>query len=99
MKMKHNEEDKTYSFNDNGKTEIDIGQTIKSNIDFWKEKYFELEKNSIPISLIEKRKEEIETMYDGLSKNPKEHLHSKTEYKIVIGVLQELLDERNNTDE
>lgn len=52
----------------------------------------------IPISLIEKRKEEIETMYDGLSKNPKEHLHSKTEYKIVIGVLQELLDERNNTE-
>lgn len=54
--------------------------------------------NSVPISLIEKKIEELETMYDGLSKNPKEHLHSKTEYKIVIGVLQELLDERNNTE-
>lgn len=61
------------------------------------ELYFKLE-NSVPISLIEKKIEELETMYDGLSKNPKEHLHSKTEYKIVIGVLQELLDERNNTE-
>lgn len=47
---------------------------------------------------IKEKIEELETMYDGLSKNPKEHLHSKTEYKIVIGVLQELLDERNNIE-
>ena len=45
----------------------------------------------IPKSKIEAKIEELEIMYDGLPKNPKEHLHSKTEYKIVIGVLQELL--------
>lgn len=59
----------------------------------------ELKEKSIPKSKLKAKIEELETMYDGLSKNPKEHLHSKTEYKIVIGVLQELLDERNNTDE
>lgn len=36
--------------------------------------------------------EEVEAMYDKLPKNPKEHLHSKTEYKIVIGELQSLLE-------
>ena len=36
--------------------------------------------------------EELEDMYNELPKNPKEHLHSKTEYKIVIGVLQSLLE-------
>ena len=37
--------------------------------------------------------EEYKTMYNNLSKNPREHMHSKIEYQIVIGVLQELLEE------
>ena len=41
---------------------------------------------------IKARIEKLEDMYNGLPKNPKEHLHSKTEYKIVIGELQSLLE-------
>ncbi len=41
---------------------------------------------------IKARIEELEDMYNELPKNPKEHLHSKTEYKIVIGELQSLLE-------
>lgn len=48
-------------------------------------------KEFIPKSKVKEMIKELEIMYDGLPKNPKEHLHSKTEYKIVIGVLQSLL--------
>ena len=49
--------------------------------------------DSTPKDKIKAKIEELEKMYDELPKNPKEHLHSKTEYKIVIGVLQSLLNE------
>lgn len=37
--------------------------------------------------------EEYQKMYDDLPKNPREHMHSKVEYKIAVGVLQDLLEE------
>lgn len=49
--------------------------------------------NHISKDKIKARIEKYETMYNSLPKFPREHLHSKTEYKIVIGVLQELLEE------
>ena len=55
----------------------------------------EKEKNKELENKIKGKIEELQAMYDKLPKNPKEHLHSKTEYKIVIGELQELLEERN----
>lgn len=55
----------------------------------------EKEKNEKLEDKIKARIEELQTMYNNLPKNPKEHLHSKTEYKIVIGELEELLEERN----
>ena len=48
--------------------------------------------NYINKDTIKEKIEEIENMYNKLSKNPKEHLHSRTEYKIVIGELQSLLE-------
>lgn len=97
MEIKYDKDSKTYSFNDNKETQLEQTETYMELLVRCKNLEKEVA-NSIPISLIEKKIEELETMYDGLSKNPKEHLHSKTEYKIVIGVLQELLDERSNTD-
>ena len=47
----------------------------------------------IPKIKVKEKIEEYKTMYNNLPKNPKEHLCSRTEYKIVIGVLQKLLDE------
>ena len=41
---------------------------------------------------IKARIEKLEDMYNELPENPKEHLHSKTEYRIVIGELQSLLE-------
>lgn len=63
------------------------------------ELYFKLE-NSIPISFIEKKIEELEK-----EKNIPHEMDFKAFYRIKdlknieIGTLQELLDERNNTDE
>lgn len=77
-----------------------IGQTIKSNIDFWKEKYFELEKNNIPISFIEKKKEEIKNkdleIYDTDSEDI---IIAKYEDRAILDFCNELLDERSNTDD
>lgn len=42
---------------------------------------------------VERGKYEI--MYENLPINPKEHPHSKIEYQIVIGILQDLLEEDN----
>lgn len=74
--------------------EINVGQTIKSNIDFWKEKYFELEKNSIPISVIENEIEELSAMKltDTIA---------KAEVNFAIVTLEDIIYEerrRNNTD-
>lgn len=48
--------------------------------------------------IIKTRIKEIQNMYDKLSKNPKEHLHSKTEYLIVICELQSILNEIKGDD-
>lgn len=48
--------------------------------------------------IIKTRIKEIQNMYDKLPKNPKEHLHSKTEYLIVIGELQSILDKIKGDD-
>ena len=48
--------------------------------------------------IIKTRIKEIQNMYDELPKNPKEHLHSKTEYLIVIGELQSILDKIKRDD-
>lgn len=48
--------------------------------------------NYINKDRIKEKIEKIENMYNELPKNPKEHLHSRTEYKIVIGELQSLLE-------
>lgn len=62
------------------------------------ELYFKLE-NSIPISLIEKKIEdykERKRYYEDENLVYDDEYYS---YEIIIQVLQELLDERNNTDE
>ena len=97
MKIKYNKEDKTYFFDDNKATELDIVETIKSNINLWKEKYFELEKNSIPISVIEKKIEELEE--DDKYYIKANMLADSRATSRIIECLQEILDERNNTDE
>lgn len=48
--------------------------------------------------IIKTRIKEIQNMYDKLSKNPKEHLHSKTEYLIVICELQSILNKIKGDD-
>lgn len=48
--------------------------------------------------IIKTRIKEIQNMYDKLPKNPKEHLHSKTEYLIVICELQSILNEIKGDD-
>ena len=48
--------------------------------------------------IIKTRIKEIQNMYDELPKNSKEHLHSKTEYLIVIGELQSILDKIKGDD-
>lgn len=49
-------------------------------------------------AVIKTRIKEIQNMYDKLPKNPKEHLHSKTEYLIVIGELQSILNKIKGDD-
>ena len=69
----------------------ELKEEIKEiNEEYNAEQKHEME-NTIPKSKVKEVIKELEIMYDGLPKNPKEHLHSKTEYKIVIGVLQSLL--------
>lgn len=80
----------------------DLKEMLKHRIEYTNKLEKDLFQNAsnyvIPKSKVEEVIKELEIMYDGLPKNPKEHLHSKTEYKIVIGVLQELLDERNKNN-
>ena len=48
-------------------------------------------KSYIAKDIIKAKIEELENMYNRLPINPKEHLHTKTECKIIIGELQSLL--------
>lgn len=76
-----------FTYSDNERVEA-----IQGLLDLYQK---EKEKNEKLEDKIKARIEELQTMYNNLPKNPKEHLHSKTEYKIVIGELEELSEERN----
>lgn len=54
--------------------------------------------NYINKDKIKAKIKELENMYNKLPINPKEHLHTKTECKIVIGELQSLLQEEENNE-
>ena len=58
------------------------------------DEYLNRYREVIDVDDIKAKIEELEDMYNKLPKNPKEHLHSKTEYKIVIGELQSLIEEK-----
>ena len=64
----------------------------KETVDFINSHYIHKDK-------IKAKIEEIQNMYDELPKNPKEHLHSRTEYLIVIGELQSLLEKEDSIND
>ena len=60
----------------------------------WSEATIEgLKRDYIPKSKVKEKIDEYKTMYNILPKNPKEHPHSKSEYQIAIGVLEELIED------
>ena len=98
MEIKYDKDSKTYSFNDNKETQLEQTETYMELLVRCKNLEKEVA-NSIPISLIEKKIEdykERKRYYEDENLVYDDEYYS---YEIIIQVLQELLDERNNTDE